>query len=92
MFGQQLSEILVEVEDALWDFQIHRGGKPDFTEKGFRAAIKIFMDVLLDKMWELGEADNIQQSDREAMGRKAGEDIRRLVKTYTGIDTLTLYK
>jgi len=31
-------------------------------------------------------------SERSAMALKAGEDLRKLVKTYTGFDTFDFYK
>jgi hypothetical protein len=92
MIGQKLSPILEEVEGELWEFEANRGIKPEYTNEGFRAATKIFMSVVLDKMWELQESENIPIEDRSNMATKAGEDIRQLVKNYTNIDCHDLYK
>ena len=43
-------------------------------------------------MWELQEKENIDQNIREEMALKCGEDFRRLVKTFTGVETFDLYK
>lgn len=92
MIGQKLSKILVEIEDTLWEFEANDGLKPEYTIDGFRAGIKIFMSVLMDKIWELQQDDNIDLQDRLNMANKVGEEIRKLIKTYTDIDTHELYK
>lgn len=91
MIGKNISPILVEIETALWEFDIQNGFKTEYTEDGFRAAIKIFMSVIMDKMWELQETESIDMKDRENMACKAGEDLRSLIKTYTGVDCHDLY-
>lgn len=91
MIGHDISLILEEIEDTLWKFDL-TGQKPDYTKDGFRAAIKIFMSVLMDKIWELQQDEKIDMEDRINMVQKAGEDVRQLVKTYTDIDTHDLYK
>lgn len=90
--GSKISPILVEIEDTLWEFEANSGLKPEYPIEGFRAGIKIFMSVLMDKMWELQDKEDINITDRLAMGQKAGEDVRSLVKRYTNIDTIELYK
>lgn len=92
MIGKQISPILSEIEGALWDFEMHGGSKPEYDKDGFRAAMKIFMSVIMDKMWELQENESLSIEDRCNMANKVGEDIRKLVKTYTDIDTHDLYK
>lgn len=94
MIGQKLSPILCEIETALWEFEAHADGgvKPEYTIDAFRAAAKIFMSVLMDKMWELQHDESIDMKVRENMALKAGNDFRNLIKTYTNIDTHDLYK
>jgi hypothetical protein len=92
MIGKKISPILEEIEDTLWEFEANNGQKPEFTIEGFRAATKIFMSVLMDKIWELQEDEKFIMPDRENMAQKAGEDVRKLIKTYTGIDCHDLYK
>jgi hypothetical protein len=92
MIGKKLSPILVEIEDTLWEFEANRGIKPEYTNEAFRSGIKIFMSVLMDKIWELQENEKITLDDRIKMVEKAGADVRELIKTYTNIDTQDLYK
>lgn len=92
MIGKEISQTLSELEDALWEFECSDGLKPGFTTDGFRAATKIFMCVMLDKMYELQEDEGIDMKHRMEMAEKCGNDVRRLIKTYTDIDTHELYK
>lgn len=90
--GQKISPILEEIEDTLWEFEATKGIKPNFTDKGFRAATKIFASILMDKMYELQVNENIDLQDKMSMAKKVGNDIRKIVKTYTNIDTHLWYK
>lgn len=92
MIGQQISPVLVELENTLWEWEANTGSKPEYTQEGFRAGIKIFMSVLLDRIYELQEDEKIEFPDRCNMAQKAGEEVRKLVKTFTNIDTIELYK
>ena len=92
MIGQKISPILVEIEETLWEFEANIAQKPGYTLEGFRASVKVFMSVLMDKIWELQSDEKIDIKDRENMVEKAGQDVRKLIKTYTDIDTHDLYK
>lgn len=91
MIGQRISPVLNEIEDVLWEFEDDKGTKPEYTIEGFRSGIKIFMSVLLDKMWELQEKENLSIEVRCSMAQKLGESVRKIVKMYTNIDTHSLY-
>ena len=91
-FGVILSPILEDLEITLLAFEEEIGTKPEYSIEGFRAATKIFMSVVMDKMWELQEKENIDIQIRKDMAIKAGEEIKKLIKTYCNIDTYTLYK
>jgi len=91
--GKKLSPILVEIENTLWEFEANYATyKPEYPIDAFRAATKIFMSALMDKMFDLQEKENMDLNDRCEMATKVGEDIRKLIKIYTNIDTLELYK
>lgn len=91
MIGKRLSPILSEIEDTLWEFEANLGIKPEYTDAGFRAGIKIFMSVMMDRVWELQSDESIDMADRANMATKLGEDVRKLIKTYTNIDIHDLY-
>jgi len=92
MIGQKISPILSEIEQTLWEFEAAGGLKPEYTTEGFRGAIKIFMSALMDKMWELQQDETMDLETRAGMAEKAGNEVRDLVKKYTGIDCHDLYK
>jgi hypothetical protein len=91
MIGQKISPILVELEAALIEYEIYNGSQPNYTIEGFRAATKIFMSVLLDKMYNLQCNENLDTDDKLNMAHSAGIALKDLVKTYTDIDTTKLY-
>lgn len=97
MIGQKLSPVLQEIEFDILEHEARtRDGngvhpKPDYTQEGFRAAIKIFISALMDKIWELQSKEDMAFEDKCNMAQKCGEDIRQLVKVYTDIDTHDLY-
>lgn len=91
MIGRQVSPILQMIENKIWKFEFSGGNKPEYTQEGFRAILKIFMSVFMDKVWELQEKEDISIEDRENMAAKAGEDLRKFIKTYTDIDTHKMY-
>ena len=92
MIGEQITPVLVEIEETLLEFEINSDLPPGYPIEGFRASTKIFMSTLMDKMWELQEKENIPMDNRVEMVTKAGKDFRELIKKYTNIDTHDLYK
>ena len=90
--GKQLSPILEELENALWEHEQTLATPPEYTDEGFRAICKLFMSGIMDKMWVIQEKEGMSMEDRGNMAKQAGEKVRSLVKTYTGIDTYDLYK
>jgi len=92
MIGKKLSPILVEIEETLWEFEANVGIQPEYTIDGFRAATKIFMSVMLDKMYNLQIYENLSDEDKLNMAQKCGEDLKKFIKTYTNIYVPDLYK
>ena len=92
MIGKKISPILNEIEHTLWEFETYSDEKTEYSIEGFRSGCKIFMSVLMDKMWELQEKENIPMEDRKKMVHSAGSEVRELIKKYCDIDTFELYK
>ena len=92
MIGEKLSSVLSEIESALIEFEINVARPPQYTDEGFRASVKIFLSVMLDKMWKLQEDEGIDINTRADMAEKLGTEIRNIVRVYTNIDTHNLYK
>lgn len=91
MLGEKLGPILVEIEDTIFEFEANDGRPPEFDITAFRAGVKIFMTVLMDKIWKLQEEENMTLEDRCNMVEKVGAEIKDIIKTYTNIDTFELY-
>ncbi len=91
MIGEKLNPVLCELEETLWILE-EAGEKPNYSNKAFRAATKIFMSCLMDKMYSLQLEEDIDEEDKIKMVQKAGEDLRNFIKTYTNLDTHDFYK
>jgi len=91
MIGKKLSPVLEEIEITLLEYEANIGIQPEFTDEGFRAGIKIFSSVMLDRIWNLQESEELSMDDRIKMAESFGNKIREIVKTYTNIDTRQLY-
>jgi hypothetical protein len=92
MIGEKLSSVLSEIESALIEFEVAVARPPQYTNEGFRAAVKIFLSAMLDKMWKLQEDEGIDINTRADMAEKLGNELRNIVRIYTNIDTHNLYK
>jgi len=90
--GEKLSPILAEIEDTLWEYEANCGLKPDYTMDGFKAGCKIFMSVLMDKMFERQRKEHCTQESSEKEAEMLGYKIRALLLEHAGIDTHELYK
>ena len=92
MIGKKLSPILSEIESALIEYELNINRPPEYTDEGFRASVKIFLSVMLDKMWKLQEDEGIDINTRADMAEKLGNELRNIIRIYTNIDTHNLYK
>jgi len=92
MIGKKLSPIFVEIEDLILEFEVNTDHPPQYTDEAFMAITKIFMSGIMDKMWALQQAENIDFESRVSMAEQVGTQLHQLIKTYTGIDTREYYK
>ena len=61
--------------------------KPNYSNRDFFYALIIFQNALMDKMFDNQNFDKMDIEDRKKMAFKCGEDLRKFIHTYTGIDT-----
>lgn len=92
MIGKQLSPILAEIEASIIEFDCYANTKPHYTNDALRAAGKILLSVIMDKMWDMQEEDNMKREYRMEMAQKCGEELRQLFKTYCNVDSHDFYK
>lgn len=92
-FGKKMSNVLESIEIALLERNSNPEViKPNYTNEGFRAALYIFMDVLIDKMYSLNQKEKHDLVDSSAMAESAGKELAKFVHTWTGIKSENLYK
>ena len=74
--------------EILATFYLENNGiKLDFSKRDFMNAVIVFNTAIMDKLWENQEFDNMPMEEREKMAFKCGEDLRKLIFTYTNLDT-----
>ena len=61
--------------------------KPNYTNREFMNAVIIFQTALMDKMYDNQNYDKMNVEDRLKMAEKCGLDLRKLIHTYTNLDT-----
>jgi hypothetical protein len=61
--------------------------KPNFTNRHFMNTIIIFQNALMDKMYDNQNYDDMDIEDRLKMVETCGNELRKLIHTYTGLDT-----
>ena len=61
--------------------------KPNYSNRDFMNAVIIFQTALMDKMFDNQEFDNMSLFDRMKMSESCGLELRKLIHTYTGLDT-----
>jgi hypothetical protein len=64
--------------------------KPNFSNDAFLDAILIFQTVLTDKIYDCMQEDETEFEDQIKMIETAGKQLKKLIHTYTGLDTFKL--
>jgi hypothetical protein len=50
------------------------------------------MSVMLDKLWGLSQSEWLDLETSGAMATKLGNELRQMIKIYTGLDSYDFYK
>jgi len=66
--------------------------KQNFSNNAFIDATLIFQTVLMDKLYDNQNYDKMKFDDRCNMAASCGNELRKLIHTYTGLDTFELVK
>lgn len=61
--------------------------KPGYSNRDFMNIVIIFQTALMDKMYDLQDVDKMDLKDRLNMAFAAGTELKKLIHTYTNIDT-----
>ena len=90
--GESLTPLLEAIESSILDYEVILNTQPHFPINGFRAATKIFSTALMDKIYDLQCNEGMTRDAAIAMVVSAGEELSKLIKIYTGIDSHDFYK
>ena len=61
--------------------------KANYSKRDFLNTVIIFQNALMDKMYDTMNYDNMELEDRFKMAESCGLELRKLIHTYTGLDT-----
>lgn len=61
--------------------------KPNYSNRDFMNCLIIFQTALMDKMYNNQDFDDMGIQQRMEMATQCGYDLRKLIHTYTGLDT-----
>lgn len=61
--------------------------KPNYSNCDFLNTLIIFQTALMDKMYDVQDFDDMAIEDRMNMAKSCGLSLKKLVYTYTGLDT-----
>ena len=91
-FGEKMSPVLTEIETAIWEHEINFPDEPPrYTDDGFRAAAKIFMSAIVDKMYAKDKEHGLSADYMEQHAEEIGWKLRNLCIEQTGYDPHNLY-
>ena len=81
------SDLLEQNANAVGD-----ENKPNYSNRDFMNALIIFQTALMDKMYDNQSFDQMPVEHRLAMANSCGTELRKLIHTYTGLDTQDVEK
>ena len=85
--GEKIGDAATFLSAALEEYNDTHETPPGFTDDGLFAIIDLFVSALMDRVWRLQEAENMDYADRMAMVESLGKEVRRIAKVYANIDT-----
>jgi hypothetical protein len=81
--------IIKEIASGLLETSKH---KPNFSNDALIDATLIFQTVLFDKVHELQIDEKMKLKHGLEMAESLGNELRKLIKVYTNLDTVELVK
>lgn len=87
------SKTLESIANEMLSFAVEKPGiKLDYSNRDFENAILIFQSILICKLADLQINEKMDMVDRLFMVKKCGEDLNKLIHTFTGLDTFKYIK
>lgn len=81
------TELEIIANDLLIQNAKGNNNKPNCSKRDFLNTIIIFQTALMDKMFDNQDYDNMPGTERLKMTESCGLSLRKLIHTYTGLDT-----
>lgn len=92
-FGEQISPILAEIANSLWEIDARGHQEPyEYADRALADASKIFMSVCMDTFWKLAETKKWSLDERSKRVQAMGQDLRKFIKKHLGVDPHNFYK
>ena len=66
--------------------------KPNYSDRALLDVLLIFQSVFMDKIYDNQNFDDMPMEYRLDMVESVGKELRKLIHTYTGLDTHELVK
>lgn len=82
------SELL---EKIAFSYLLQSDEKPSFNEKDVLNILIIFNTMLTDKVHDICEQDGMNEAQSLDFATSAGNELKKVMFTYTGIDTFQLF-
>lgn len=76
-----------QLEEIALQFLKNAYTKPNFSNRDFMNIVIIFQTAIMDKMFDNQNYDKMNIEDRETMAENCGKDLRKLIYSYTNLDT-----
>jgi len=76
-----------ELELIANDYLEQNGEKQNYTNRDFLNAVIIFQTALMDKLFDNQNYDKMDIENRKKIAFSCGNDLRKLIHTYTNLNT-----
>jgi hypothetical protein len=80
------TELLESLANQQLEIAVINNSPPNYSNTDLINACIVFNALIMDKMWELQEADSMPFDDRYKMAEVCGNELHKFIHTYTGKD------
>lgn len=85
-YKEELEYIANDLLEQNCDAKVNEN-KINYTNREFMNTVIIFQSALMDKLWDNMEFDKMDKEKRMKMATNCGLELRKLIHTFTGLDT-----
>jgi len=90
-YAEATEKYLTGISEELWIFDADVAQPLPYTDHLVAEVTHIFTHVLMNKMWEKQEKEDMANEEREDDAFRVGSKLHELIKDFTDIDTHTLF-